>query len=127
MTRSVPLSRSTLRVGGGSAFYVRRQSMICPYCNNDSPYTWRRYWRSLFSRVRCLACGRVFKVRPKRRDLFIGICILLLAVITPSGLYILLDFPIYLLPIPFVGYAVLVYFDRVMEMRGTPISKNHDA
>ena len=28
MARSVPLSRSTLRVGGGSAFYVRRHSRM---------------------------------------------------------------------------------------------------
>ena len=31
MARSVPLSRSTLRVGGGSAFYVRRHSHFMKY------------------------------------------------------------------------------------------------
>jgi hypothetical protein len=28
MARSVPLSRSTLRVGGGSAFFVRQEATI---------------------------------------------------------------------------------------------------
>jgi hypothetical protein len=31
MALSVPLSRSTLRVGGGSAFFVRHRSHGCDY------------------------------------------------------------------------------------------------
>jgi len=43
MARSVPLSRSTLRVGGGSAFFVRHQRRTqnmkenkCDFCENGS-------------------------------------------------------------------------------------------
>jgi hypothetical protein len=32
MARSVPLSRSMLRVGGGSAFFVRPREFFCDFC-----------------------------------------------------------------------------------------------
>jgi len=100
--------------------------MICPYCNDNSPYTWRRYWRSTASRVRCTACGHVFKVSPTRRDLGVGIGILVLLILTPIVLHFLFGLPLYVLLIAIAGFPAQIYFDRVMETRGTPRAlKNH--
>jgi len=39
------------------------------------------------------------------------------------GLVVFLDQPIYLLLISIAGFPSLLYFDRVMEMHGTPVAK----
>ena len=70
-----------------------------------------------------MACSRVFKVAPKRRDLAVVITILVLMLTIPAVLCFALGWSIYFLLTAAPGYPFLIYFDRVMEMRGTPVAK----
>ena len=98
--------------------------MICPYCNRDAPYTWRRYWRSILSRVRCHACNRVFRLHARKQDRrLIELCVFA-TVGCPLVLIFLFDYSASLIWLSVVSYPLLIWMDKMKETRATPIA--HD-
>ena len=94
--------------------------MICPYCKDNSPYTWRRYWRSPGSRVKCSECDQMFKISISWKAIGLYLIIMVLFVI-PIPLLLFWDMPCYSVLCMLIELAVLCCLDKQMENSGIPV------
>lgn len=95
------------------------ERMRCPYCFDEAPYTWKRYLRSPFSRVRCTVCNRVYKLKFSTIKAVGVACFMLVLALTPVA-FVVTGAPAVLLVPSIIGIIIGLSLDKLIETGGVP-------